>query len=110
MGVWVGYLSVVRYRCSARSQSPRRQKGTVGGLEKVFDIDNEDKEDDEDGDEEKDEDEGKKVVRGGADVMDGEWSAEGAGTAAVGWGESEKLSEYSSACCAWMSRSTDPSP
>ena len=58
-----------------------------------------------------DEDEGKNEVGEDEDVMDGELSAEGlAGTAAVGACESGKLSEYSAACCAWMSRSTDPSP
>ena len=84
----------MRYRCSARSQSPRRQKGTVGGLEKT--LDTEDDDEDEDGDE----DDGKKEVKGDA-LMDGEWSVggfEGPADDGEGGGESEKLLAYSSAC------------
>ena len=61
----MGYLSVVRYRCSARSQSPRRQKGTVDGFEKVSDMDIDDG------------DEGKREGGVDVDVMDGNRSAEG---------------------------------
>ena len=85
----MGYLSVERYRCSARSQSPRRQKGTVDGFEKVSDIDIVDG------------DGGKREGGVDVDVMDGKRSAEGlAETAAVGVTGSEKPSIYSCACCA----------